>query len=398
MDAIYLDNAATSWPKPEAVYQAVDCFNRQLGASPGRGSHSRTLEAGRLLLATRQTLARLFNVADCARIVFTANATESVNLALKGILQPGDHAVISSMEHNAVARPLHVLERSGIGLTAVPCAPDGSLDPQDMEQAIRDNTRLLCLLHASNLTGTIMPVAEVGAIARRRQVLFLVDAAQTAGILPIDVEEQQIDLLAFTGHKGLFGPQGTGGLYIRPGVEVRPLKEGGTGSQSEQVAQPDFMPDRYESGTPNTPGIAGLRAGTRFVMETGLEEIRRREQRLAEMLIDGLREVRGITVYGPAESSRRLAVVSVNIEGMDCGELSFALDQEGIITRSGLHCAPLAHRTVGAGRLVGQPQEPGGDSAGWPGACRFSPGFFNTPGEIERVIRAVHAIAAKSAG
>jgi cysteine desulfurase family protein len=401
LDIIYLDNAATSWPKPEAVYQAVDRFNRQLGASPGRGIHSRTLEAGKLLLAARQDLARLFNVADCARIVYTANATESINMALKGILRPGDHVVISSMEHNAVARPLHALEHSGIGLTVVPCAPDGSLDPQDMERAIRDNTRLLCLLHASNLTGTIMPVAEVGAIARRRRVLFLVDAAQTAGILPIDVEEQQIDLLAFTGHKGLFGPQGTGGLYIRPGVDVRPLKEGGTGSQSEQVDQPDFMPDRYESGTPNTPGIAGLGAGVRFVMETGLEEIRRHEQRLAEMLIDGLREIRGATVYGPADCSRRLAVVSINIEGLDCGEVSFALDQEGIITRSGLHCAPLAHRTIGTvrppGGRQGGHQQNGGQSAGWPGACRISPGFFNTTREIERAIRAVHAIA-RSAG
>ena len=389
MDIIYLDNAATSWPKPETVYQAVDAFNRRLGASPGRGSHSRTLEAGLLLLSTRQALGRLFNVADCSRIIFTANATESLNLALKGILSPGDHVITSSMEHNAAARPLHALERSGVFLTIVPCAPDGGLDPQDIENAIQVNTRLICLLHASNLTGTIMPIAEVGAIACRHGVLFLVDAAQTAGILPIDVMQQQIDLLAFTGHKGLFGPQGTGGLYIGPGLDVRPLKEGGTGSLSEQLDQPDFLPDKYESGTPNTPGIAGLGAGVQFVMETGLEQIRRHEQQLSQMLIDGLREIGAapagghpggaVTVYGHQDSSRRLAVVSFNVEGMDCGEVSFALDQEGIVARSGLHCAPLAHRTIGTGRR---------------GACRFSPGFFNTPGEIEQAIRAVHSIAA----
>ena len=205
------------------------------------------------------------------------------------------------------------------------------------------------------------------------------DAAQTAGILPIDVEQQQIDLLAFPGHKGLFGPQGTGGLYIKPGLDVRPLKEGGTGSLSEQIDQPDFLPDKFESGTPNTPGIAGLGAGVQFVLETGLEQICRHEQRLAEMLIAGLKETSGVTVYGPEDRSRRLAVVSFNVEGLDCGEVSFALDQDGIIARSGLHCAPLAHRTIGTS---GQ------------GACRFSPGFFNTAEEIERVIRAVHAIAA----
>ncbi len=243
------------------------------------------------------------------------------------------------------------LERSGVSLTTVPCAPDGTLDPQEIERAIRDHTRLLCLLHASNLTGTIMPVAEAGAIARRHQVLFLVDAAQTAGILPIDVQEQRIDLLAFTGHKGLFGPQGTGGLYIRPGLELRPLKEGGTGSLSEQVDQPDFLPDKYESGTPNTPGIAGLGAGVQFIAETGMEQIQHHEQRLGEMLVDGLGEIDGIVVYGPEDSNHRLAVVSFNIEGLDCGEIGFALDQDGIIARSGLHCAPLAHRTIGTGRM-----------------------------------------------
>ncbi|MGB9792804.1 MAG: aminotransferase class V-fold PLP-dependent enzyme [Thermacetogeniaceae bacterium] len=379
LDVIYLDNAATSWPKPECVYQAVDRFNREIGANPGRGSHRKAVEAGMVLLETRELLAKLFNVRDSSRIVFLPNATYALNLALKGVLNPGDHAVISSMEHNAVARPLHTLEQRGVEVSIVQCAPDGSLDPRDVEMAIRDNTRLICLVHASNLTGTIMPVEEVGRIARERGVLFLVDAAQTAGVLPIDVEAMHIDLLAFTGHKGLFGPQGTGGLYIRQGLELHPLIEGGTGSLSEELSQPDFLPDRFESGTPNTPGLAGLGAGVRYLLEIGVEKVRQHEQELTELLLCGLREIEGVTVYGPCDSRRQVAVVSFNIEGIGCGEVSLLLDKGyGIITRSGLHCAPLAHRTIGTIKT---------------GACRLSPGFFNTAEDIEKTVRAIAEIA-----
>ena len=379
MDDIYLDNAATSWPKPESVYRAVDHFNRKLGASPGRGSHRRSVISGQILLETRESLARLFNIKDSSRIAFTVNVTEAINIALKGLLEPGDHVVISSMEHNAVVRPLHALKDKGVELTVVRCSPDGTLDPSLLEQALTLRTRLVCLLHASNITGTIMPVAEVGRIVRRKGILFMVDAAQSAGVLPVDVEEQNIDLLAFTGHKGLLGPQGTGGLYIRPGLDVRPLVEGGTGSQSERVDQPDFMPDRFESGTPSTPGIAGLNAGVQFIQETGLEKIRQHEQELTDALIQGLREIKGVILYGPCDSRRQTAVVSFNIEDRDCGEVSFLLDQKyGIQSRSGLHCAPLAHRTMGTLKR---------------GACRLSPGFFNTMEDIHKVIKAVYEIA-----
>lgn len=378
MEDIYLDNAATSWPKPESVYRAVDYFNRKIGASPGRGSHRRSIISGQVLLETRESLAGLFNIKDSSRIVFTVNVTEAINIALKGLLEPGDHVVISSMEHNAVVRPLHALKDKGVEITVVRCSPDGTLDPSLLERALTLRTRLVCLLHASNITGTIMPVAEVGRIARRKGILFMVDAAQSAGVLPVDVEEQSIDLLAFTGHKGLLGPQGTGGLYIRPGLDVRPLVEGGTGSQSEQVDQPDFMPDRFESGTPNTPGIAGLNAGVQFIKETGLEKIRQHEQELTDALILGLREITGVTLYGPCDSRRQTAVVSFNIEDRDCGEVSFLLDQKyGIQSRSGLHCAPLAHRTMGTLKR---------------GACRLSPGFFNTMEDIQKTIKAVYEI------
>lgn len=379
METIYLDNAATSWPKPEAVYLAVDQFSRQLGANPGRGNHSRSWQASGVLLETREALARLFNCPDVSRLVFTKNVTEALNIALKGYLNPGDHLITSSMEHNAVARPLQSLQKQGVELTVVCCSADGSLDPDEIARAWRPNTRMVTLLHASNLTGTILPIAEVGQIVRRNGGVLLVDAAQTAGALPIDVQAMGIDVLAFTGHKGLLGPQGTGGLYLRPGLQVRPLMEGGTGSDSDQVVQPEFFPDRLESGTLNTPGIAGLGAGVDFLLRTGVEHVRRHERRLTDLLLAGLREIPGITIYGPTDSSRQTGVVAVNLAGLECGELSWLLDQQyGIITRSGLHCAPWAHQTVGTLQT---------------GACRFSVGYFNTPEQIAATLDAVRRIA-----
>jgi cysteine desulfurase family protein len=377
---LYLDNAATSWPKPECVYRAIDNFNRRIGASPGRGSHSRTIAAGEVLLEAREGLAGLFNIRDSSRIVFTANITMAINIALKGLLRAGDHVVISSMEHNAVVRPLYMLKDKGVELSVVRCAPDGSLDPAQIERAITEQTRLVCLLHASNLTGTIMPVHEVGEAARRKGALFMVDAAQTAGVLPVDVEKQRIDILAFTGHKSLLGPQGTGGLYIRPGLNIASLVEGGTGSLSEQVYQPDFMPDKFESGTPNTPGIAGLGAGIGFIWEKGLDEIHVHEQGLTDSLLRGLRDIKGVILYGPQDARRQTAVVSFNIQERDCGEVSMLLDKKyGVLCRSGLHCAPLAHRTLGTLKS---------------GACRISPGLFNSNDDMDRVVRAVYEIAA----
>ena len=379
MGIIYLDNAATSYPKPECVYRAVDDFNRQMGGNPGRGASRKTMTSNSILLDTREALASLFNIPDSTRIAFCLNITEALNTGLKGILKPGDHVITTSMEHNATARPLLSLTRKGIEWSMAKCSSDGSLDPDDIRRLIQPNTRMICVLHASNVTGTIMPVREIGAIAEEHNLLFMVDSAQTAGVLPLDVAECHIDLLAFTGHKCLLGPQGTGGLYVGPGVEIEPLKEGGTGSLSEELNQPAFMPDHLEAGTPNTPGIAGLGAGVGFILSTGRENIRNHEKRLTEALIQGLREIDGVHIYGPLDVERRTAIVSFNIEGMDCGEVSMRLDHEyGIVSRSGLHCAPLAHRTLGTLRQ---------------GACRLSPGYFSTDMEIEKVIQAVYTIA-----
>lgn len=381
---IYMDNAATTYPKPESVYTAVDYFNRNLGGNPGRGSHQATLKAGSILLDAREALARLFNIKDSEQIAFTANITDSLNIALKGFLHPGDHVISTSMEHNAVARPLYSLSQQGVEWTAVPGAADGSLDPEDIRKAIKPNTRMICMLHASNLTGTIMPIAQVGKICRENGLIFVVDSAQSAGILPLDVVEQNIDILAFTGHKGLLGLQGTGGLYVSPGVEIKPLKEGGTGSFSEHLEHPEFMPDRLESGTPNTPGIVGLLAGVEFIHQTGREDIRQHEQKITEMLLGGLREIKGIKLYGPCDSKRQTAVIAFNIDEVDCGELSMQLDyQYGIVTRSGLHCAPLAHQVIGTLES---------------GACRLSPGYFTTEAEVETVIRAIHSLATQAGG
>jgi cysteine desulfurase family protein len=381
VEVIYMDNAATSYPKPETVYETVDRFNRFIGGNPGRGSNRSTLEAGSVILQTREALAELFSVKDSSRIAFTHNVTDALNIGLKGILGAGDHVITTSMEHNAVARPLYHMSQQGVEWTVVPCDSEGKLDPEDIRKAVKPNTRMICMLHASNLTGTIMPIEAVGKIAHEKNVLFMVDCAQTAGVLPIDVERFHIDLLAFTGHKSLFGLQGTGGLYVRPGLTVNPLKHGGTGSFSEYLEHPSLMPDVLESGTLNTPGLAGLWAGIQFIQATGLDTICRKEWALTEQLIEGLSSIHGVTIYGPSDIKQRTAVISMNIEGIDCGELSVALDYEyGIITRSGLHCAPLAHQTIGTFES---------------GSCRFSPGFFTTEDDIDAVIKAVHSLATR---
>lgn len=367
-EAIYLDNAATSWPKPETVYQVIDHYNRRLGGSPNRGSSSKTLEAGGVLLDTREALSALFHFTDVSRLIFTKNITEAINTVLKGYLKPGDHIIISSMEHNAVVRPLNKLKKSGVEISIVNCAVDGSLDPYDVEKAWQMNTNMVCLTAASNVTGTIMPLKEVGLICRDKGAIFMVDSAQSAGIIPIDVGKQNIDVLTFTGHKSLFGPQGTGGFYIRPGLDIDSLIEGGTGSFSEKMVQPDFLPDKFESGTPNTPGIAGLGAGVNYILEKGLAAIRSHELELMASMVDGLKQIKGVTIYGSADSRQRTAVLSINLAGLECGELGFLLENNfGIVTRSGLHCAPLAHQTIGTLRQ---------------GTCRLSLSCFSNREQI----------------
>ena len=381
----YLDNAATSWPKPEAVYQAMDNFMRHTGANPGRSAHQLSIEAGRIVYETREALDMLLGIGDPTRIVFTSNATEALNVVIRGLLHPGDHVITSSMEHNSVMRPLRHMEKLGVEVTVVKCSSEGFLNPYDIEQAVGPHTRLVILNHASNVVGTLLPVAEVGQITRRRGVLLMIDAAQTMGCYPVDVEEMHIDLLAFSGHKGLYGPQGTGGLYIRKGIEssIEPLKYGGTGSRSEHEYQPDFLPDKYESGTPNTVGLAGLGAGVRFVLEHGVTEIQKREWALTESLTDGLKNISGVTIYGDSDPGKRVAVVSFNISGLTPSEVAMQLEEDcEIMCRPGLHCAPSTHKTLGT-----FPQ----------GTVRLSPGYFTSDDDIEGTLKAVRRIIATKA-
>jgi len=381
---IYFDNAATSWPKPPGVAEAVLHYMQDVGASPGRSGHQLAVEAGRIVYEAREALAQLFNVADPLRIVFAANATEAINLVLVGYLRPGHHVVTTSMEHNAVMRPLRCLQSTGVELTVVPCSAQGTLDPVDVERAIRPNTTLLVVNHASNVVGTLLPVADVGAIAERHGLLFLVDAAQTGGAYPVDVQRMKIDLLAFTGHKGLLGAQGTGGLCIGERVDLnrlQPLKRGGTGSRSESEEQPDFLPDRYESGTANGMGLAGLGAGVRFVLATGVDHIRVHEEQLTAQLLAGLQSIPGVRIYGTGQAQQQTATVSFNVEGIEPSDVALRLDDEyAILCRPGLHCAPSAHRTIGT----------------FPrGTVRFGLGYLNTAEQVDAAVEAVGKIAAK---
>ncbi len=379
---IYFDNAATSWPKPPGVTEAMVHFLDEVGANPGRAAHRLAIEAGRIVYDTREAVAELFNAPDPLRVVFGANVTEALNLALRGLLRPGDHVVASSMEHNAMMRPLRALESGGIEVTVVQCSPQGALDPADVERAVQPNTRLVALNHASNVIGTVLPVAEVGAICRRHGLLLLVDAAQTGGAYPIDVQADGIDLLGFTGHKALGGPMGTGGLIVGERVDekqMEPLTRGGTGSNSEYEVQPDFLPDMFESGTPNAVGLAGLEAGVRWVLARGVDAIRAHEVALTQRLIDGLRSIPGATVYGTLDAELQTATVSFNIAGMAPSEVGLRLDDDyGVMCRVGLHCAPTAHKTLGT----------------FPdGTVRFGLSGFSTLEEVEAALVAVEELA-----
>ncbi|MCU0612420.1 MAG: aminotransferase class V-fold PLP-dependent enzyme [Candidatus Eisenbacteria bacterium] len=382
---IYFDNAATSWPKPPCVVEAMMHFMAEVGANPGRSGHRLAVEAARVVYGAREAVAQVLNAPDPLRVVFGANATEGLNLALHGLLRPGDHVITSSMEHNSVMRPLRVLARNGVELTVVGCSPQGILDPDDLERAIRPTTRMIALIHASNVTGTVLPIAEAGHIAREHDTLFLVDAAQTAGAYPIDVHADAIDLLAFSGHKSLYGPMGTGGLVIGDRVDVArltPLKQGGTGSRSEHEEQPGFLPDVCESGTPNAVGLAGLAAGARWVMARGVEGIRAHQMALTEELLRGLESITGVTIYGPRDAQRQTATVSFTIAGMETSEAGLRLDDDyGIMCRVGLHCAPAAHRTLGTFPA---------------GTVRFGLGGFSSTEEVATAVDAIAALARKA--
>jgi cysteine desulfurase family protein len=376
---LYLDNAATSFPKPEVVYRELQDYLRRDGANPGRGGHQWAVRVEKTLDDTRSLLARFFGMDDYRRVIFTLNGTDSLNMAIKGVVRPGDHVVTSLLEHNSVSRPLKQLESDGIiSLTQLPFSQEGFIDPDDFRRALTSRTRLVVLLHASNVLGTLQPVAEVGGICRRHEALFLVDAAQTAGILPIDMQDMQIDLLAFPGHKALFGPPGIGVLLVGQRVQPVPWREGGTGFDSEDPVQPRQLPYLLEGGTPNTLGVAALRAGLGFVTGEGLDRIRGHEQRLLTRLIESLRDNPKIRLYGSLDLSRRVGSLALNREGYTASEVGMILDNAfEIAVRPGLHCAPYLHRELGTA-----PE----------GAIRISPGYFNTEEDIERCLSALEQL------
>lgn len=378
---IYLDNAATSFPKPPVVIQAMSDFLERAGGNPGRSGHRLSIAAGRIVYDARETIAELFHARDPLRVIFTLNATHALNLALRAILRAGDRVVTTGIEHNSVMRPLRALERAGVPVAVVPCARDGSLDLDAMRRAITPGTRLVVANHASNVVGTILPMAKIARLAHDAGARLLVDAAQTAGVVPIDIEAMRIDLLAFTGHKGLYGPPGTGGLVIGEEVDVamlEPLWRGGTGSRSEFEEQPDDLPDKFECGTPNGVGIAGLGAGARFVLARGIETIRAHEVELTRALIEGLGTLPGVVVHGTRDAELQTATVSFTAANHRVSEIGLRLDEEfGVLCRVGLHCAPAAHRTIGT-----FPE----------GTVRFAASVFTTRDDIRAAVDAVRRI------
>lgn len=345
---IYFDNAATSYPKPPSVYKAVENTLKHAGANPGRGEHSSSQAANRIIFEAREQISKFFNIPDSRNVIFTSNGTDALNLALKGLLQPGDHVITSSMEHNSVLRPLNTLKKIGVNVSIIQCDKEGKLNLNLIKKEIIKSTRLIVLTHASNVTGTILPIDEVGELASKNGIHFLVDAAQTAGVVPIDVMRNHISLLACPGHKGLLGPPGTGFLYIKEGLGLEPLIEGGTGSSSELQEQPEFLPDRFQSGTLNTPGIAGLKAGVEYINQKSIEGIKAKEDLLCKTFMEGLKGINLSKIFGPLLSEEKTAVVSFNIEGEDPAHIAASLDKNfHIMVRVGLHCSPTAHKTIG---------------------------------------------------
>ncbi len=383
---IYMDHAATSWPKPPQVIRAMADFLERDGGNPGRSGHQLSIAAGRAVYDAREALAELLNAPDPLRVVFTHNATYAINFALYGLLQPGDRVIVSGMEHNAVMRPLRALERTGVQVAVVPCASDGSISLEGIASALGEPARLVVINHASNVVGTIAPIARIAQAAHARGVPLLVDAAQTAGVLPIDMQAMGIDLLAFTGHKGLQGPPGTGGLVFGAAFDpasLQPIIRGGTGSQSELEEQPTILPDKLESGTPNGVGIAGLSAGIAHITTCGVGAIREREIELAGRLVDGLSAIRGVTVYGPTDPTKRTAVISCRVAALHVSDVALRLDEGyGVLCRVGLHCAPAAHRTLGT-----FPE----------GTVRLAPGPDATFDEIDTVVHAIERLAREGA-
>ncbi|HDK7168999.1 TPA: aminotransferase class V-fold PLP-dependent enzyme [Clostridium botulinum] len=381
---IYLDNAATTYPKPEKVYSSILNYMKNVGASPGRGGYENALTGDRMVYKCRQSLINLFNFNKIENVVFTSNITASLNILIKSIVKDDWHVITSSMDHNSVIRPLVSLEKSNkIELDILNCSEEGLINIDDFKNAIKDNTKLVVLSHASNIVGTIQPLETIGKICKDKGIYFIIDSAQTAGVLPLDFQNLNCNALAFTGHKALLGPQGIGGFIIDDKLNniATNFIEGGTGSLSESTLQPDFLPDKFESGTMNTPGIAGLLAGIEYINEEGLNIIKEREEYLSREFINGLLNIDSIKVYGPLDASLRTATISINSSKIDNSELGFLLDSEfGIMVRTGLHCAPLAHKTIGS-----FPQ----------GTLRFSFGAFNDIKDINYALYALNSILSR---
>ena len=378
----YLDNAATTFPKPEVVYKTMDTFYRTLGANPGRSGHKMAVAAEKEIEDTRAVVTKLFGIKNSNRFVFTFNATDAINMGIKGLLKPGDHAITTYLEHNAVSRALNGLERRNIiTVTKVRNSQVGFIDPNDIKNTITSQTRLIVMAHAPNVIGTIQPIQEIGRIAREKNVIFMIDAAQTAGVCEIDVNQSFIDMLAFTGHKGPLGPTGTGGLYVGERVNLEPWREGGTGFEPASLSQPEELPFKLESGTPNTVGIAGLRAGVEYVLSRGIQTIRKHEQKLTGKLINALKDDPRFILYGTTDISKKVGILSINIKGYKPAEVGAILDQSfDIAVRPGLHCAPFAHQVLGT----------------FPdGTIRISPGFFNTEADIDQLITVLDKIASE---
>jgi cysteine desulfurase family protein len=377
---IFLDNGATSFPKPEEVYRYMDHFYRNFGVNPGRSGYDLCMEAGLVVEDTRKLLTEFFNGADPNRLCFGYNSTDALNLIISGMLRPGDHAISTTLEHNSVLRPLYHLSRQGVDVDLVPFDGRGFIDPGEIRKKFRPTTRLVIVNHASNVIGTVQPIAEIGRLCREAGILFAIDASQSAGKIPIDMEAQFLDVVAFTGHKSLLGPTGIGGLYVREGVEIRLTRAGGTGVRSAVRTHLEEYPYRLEYGTPNVMGIAGLKAGVTWVTDKGLETIHAEEMRLAGILLEGLRANPRVKLYALDSLENHIAVLAFNVEGMDAADVGTMLDVDfGIACRTGLHCAPLVHEQMGTDKIHG--------------TVRFGIGPFNTEEHIRTAVTAVGKIA-----
>lgn len=374
---IYLDNAATSFPKPSKVYEEVLNCMKNYCANPGRGSHDMAIKSAMKVMETRNLICELFNIKDPFNLIFTSNATEALNIAIKGVLKNGDHVISTVIEHNSVLRPLNSMEKQGVEITLVGVDKAGYVNPLDIKNEIKKNTKIIIINHISNVLGSIQDITSIGKIAREKEIIFMVDASQSAGVISIDVESSYIDLLAFPGHKGLLGPQGTGGLFIREGINLSNFKEGGTGSNSHFMIQPDFMPDKFESGTLNTPGIAGLCEGLKFIKRVGIDSIKKVEDELMKYFIDEIRKLSYIKIYGNNSLNERSAVVSFNIDGVDASIVGEELNEYGFAVRTGYHCTPLIHDIIGTE---------------YAGTVRVSPGCFNVLQDIDELLESIRKI------